>query len=185
MKQCRSPRLLAAEMKPSACSMTIPVCQRCRLVRRIKISPGLRGRCCQHHPRGAALLGKAKNPGEDGLGGGMFCWWHPKAQRGTQLFNVCCSLLQIPSAKSPGRAVISSVLISRRIKCPYFLLNFLAEYSCCAKNKILVFKGFVSTCRRPGAWKSTCSESHQSYIQPKMPLLSPGMGDTPWDTQKG
>lgn len=58
----RAPRLLDAGTKPSACSMNISVCQRCRLARRIKISPGLQG-CCRHHLRGAASLGKAKIPG--------------------------------------------------------------------------------------------------------------------------
>lgn len=87
-----------------------------------------------------------------------------------------------PIGKIPGGAFIPSVLISyTQNKTPLFL----AEYCCCTKNKISVFKGFIFLCRLSGAWKSICPKSHQSDVQPKMPPLSPGMGHTPWDAQKG
>lgn len=93
--------------------------------------------------------------------------------------------LGFPSCKShwkiPG-AFIPFVLISYTQN---KMSLFLSEYSRCTENKTSVFEGFIFPSRHPGAWKSICPECHQSNVQPQMSPLSPGMGDTTWDAQKG
>lgn len=75
----------------------------------------------------------------------------------------------------------SSLFRTRRIKRPYFLQNILAAQRIKPQClKALYFQADILVLGKASAPSATKATS-----TPKMSLLSPGMGDTTWDAQKG